>query len=58
MNTFDLTPAQVRDLMYRTTDPLILRSLVKLEAAIAEGDDMLRIEAEDELEGVDLAGMQ
>lgn len=52
MNFQNLTPSQVRNLIQRATDPLTVRSLVKLEDALLTGDDMLRIEAEDELSDV------
>jgi hypothetical protein len=50
----DLSPQQVQDLMARTTDPFKLRSLVKLYDAIMLGDELLMIEAEDELDGMPL----
>lgn len=55
----DLIPSQVRDLMQRTNDPIVIRSLAKLYDALVTDDDLLRIQAEDELEGVrlDLVGL-
>lgn len=49
VNLFLASPPEVRALMDRTDDPEVLRSLVKLEAAAASGDETERIEAIGEL---------
>lgn len=52
-----ISPTDIRNLMAQAPDMITLRSLAKLYDAIVTGDDLLRIEAEDELADVNLGAI-